>query len=110
MEHRSEVVTDQSGRFGQGGMTGEPGGMSYGEQHNLDTELEKKALKRIAAEIGAIVAAEGHCAWVLAAPQPILKRLQEALPRPCREALADTVGADLTKEPIAKLEQRFVRG
>ena len=108
VEHRGDVVTDQSGRFAQGTISGQVGGMSYGDQHNLESELEREALKRIANKIGEIVAAEGHRRWVLAAPQPILKRLVEALPRTCRDALSNTVGADLVKEPIAKLEKRFV--
>ena len=108
LEHRGEVVTDQSGRFAQGTVSGQEGGMSYGEQHNLDTEIERKAIKRISDRIVKIVAAEGNRRWLLAAPKPILNRLVETLSKPCRDALSRTVGADLVKEPLAKLEQRFL--
>lgn len=104
---RGEVVTDQSGRFGRSAPAGEGGGMSYGEQHNLNAELERKALQSIAGKIGKLVAEEGNRHWSLAAPQPILRRLEKALPAACRAALVQTIGADLTKESLAKLEKRF---
>lgn len=105
---RSEVVTDQSGRFGQGAGAGGQGGMSHGEQHNLDTELERKALEYLAERIAELLAENQHPSWILAAPQAILPRLQKALPKPCRDSLSESVGANLTKEPHPKLEQRFV--
>ena len=105
---RGEVVTDQSGRFGRGAPVGGEGGMSYGEQHNLDSERERKALEHLAHKIGEIVRESGHPQWILAAPQPILLRLRKALPKPCQKCLSDTLGANLTKEPHAKLKQRFL--
>ncbi len=105
---RGDVVTDQSGRFAQGGAADRKGGMSYGEQHNLTAEMERKAIEHLAEKIGEIVAEHSHPSWILAAPQPILPRLQAALPKASSDRLSNTLGADLTKLPIAKLEQRFV--
>ena len=104
---RGEIVTDQSGRFGQHHPPGTPSGMSYGEQHNLNTELERKAERRLAARIAEILAEEGNPSWSLIAPQPILHSLEQMLPDTCRSSLSEAVGADLTKEPIAELEERF---
>ena len=105
---RGDVVTDQSGRFAQGSSVGSKGGMSYGEQHNLSSEMERKALDLLAGRIGKIVAGHDHPSWILTAPQSILPRLESALPAEARKHLSDTLGADLTKIPLAKLEERFV--
>lgn len=105
---RSAVATDQSGRFAQGGPAGGRCGMSYGEEHNLELDLEHRALRDIAARIADIVREEGKPPWILAAPQAILPRLERALPKECRDCLTETVGGDLTKEPLAALEERFL--
>lgn len=105
-----EVVTDQAGRATQSGPVDRKGGMSYGEEHNLKTELEKQALERIAAKIGEIVAGEGNPAWRLVIPQTILPSMLKALPAAARQSLADTVAGDLTLLPLPELEKRFING
>jgi hypothetical protein len=105
----SEVVTDQAGRATQSGPVDRRSGMSYGEEHNLQTELEKQALERVAGKISEIVAAEKHPAWRLVAPQTILGALTEALHAAARKCLADTLPADLTNLPLPELEKRFLK-
>lgn len=105
-----EVVTDQAGRFTQSGPLGRQAGMSYGEELNLETELQKQALERIAAKIGEIVAAEGYPAWRLVIPQEIMPSLVKNLPVAAKTALADVESGDLTKLPLADLEKRFLNG
>ena len=105
---RGEIATDQSGRFAQGSSVGSGGGMSYGEEHNLESELERKTLQVLAEKIGEIVKRHGNPDWVLAAPQSILGRLKKQLPKRCQKSLAGTLGANVAKEPIAKLEKRFL--
>ncbi|MES2924026.1 MAG: host attachment protein [Verrucomicrobiota bacterium] len=109
-ESIGDVVTDQAGRTTQSGPVDRRSGMSYGEEHNLKSELEKQALERIAAKIGEIVAAEGHPAWRLVVPQTILTTLVAALPAAARKALADTEAGDLTSLPLPELEKRFFKG
>ncbi len=106
----SAVVTDQAGRATRSGPVGMKGGMSYGEEHNLKTELDKQALGRIAAAICGIVAAEGNPAWHLVAPPTILPSLLETLSVAARKSLADTTAGDLTNAPLADLEKRFLKG
>ncbi len=103
-----ETVTDQAGRFARGGAVGFETGMSYGEEHHLQDEIERSALAKIAARVGFVLAAEGHPAWILAAPKAILTRLEQALPAAARKSLLSTVGADLTRCPLAEMEKRFL--
>lgn len=103
-----ETVTDQSGRFTRGGAVGMETGMSHGEEHHLKAEIERGALKKIAARIECALSAEGHPAWILAAPKTILARLQEMLPAGARRTLVSSVGADLTRCPLAEMEARFL--
>jgi hypothetical protein len=103
-----EVVTDQSGRFARGNPVGFETGMSYGQGNHLKAELERSAMKDIAGRICDVLASENYPAWVLAAPKPILPRLQEMLSSTARNTLASTVGADLTRTPLPEMEQRFL--
>jgi hypothetical protein len=102
-----DAVTDQSGRFGRGDPVGMTTGMSHGEDHNLQAEMQRGIVKKIAARIENLLEAEGRPHWILAAPQPLLARLREILSPNARKSLASTVGADLTRWPLAKLEARF---
>lgn len=103
-----EVVTDHAGRFPQSGPLDRLGGMSYGEEHHLEAELETQALRRIATRIAEVVSAEGHPRWRLTAPQPILEALVEALPAAVRQCLAQRDGGDFTRLPLADLERHFL--
>ncbi len=103
-----DVVTDQAGRFSQSQRPGDAGGRSQGEEHNLQSELDRKALERVATTIAKIVEDQGTPPWRLVAPQPITPSLLEALPAAVRNAVAETVAADLAKTPLADLEKRFL--
>lgn len=108
VETIQEAVTDQAGRFGRGTPVGFETGMSYGEEHNLEREMERGALRKIAAGIQRVLEAEGHPAWILAAPRSMLARLKEALPPEARETLKSSVGADLTRCGLEEMEKRFL--
>lgn len=103
-----EEVTDQAGRFGRGGPAGIQAGMSYGQEYNLEREIERGALKKIAAGIERVHQAEGRPPWTLAAPQPILARLKQTLPDPAIKMLVSEVGADLTQCRLQEMEKRFL--
>jgi hypothetical protein len=104
-----ETVTSQSGRFGRGTPVGFETGMSYGEGNHLRAEIERNAMKKIAARIDAVLETEAHPSWTLAAPQAILAKLQEMLAGSSRSTLASTVGADLTRCPLPEMEERFLQ-
>lgn len=103
-----ETVTDQSGRFRQGSPAGVKAGMSYGEEHELEAEIERQALQRTAGHIGRILAARNHPRWVLVAPRTMLARLLAVLPMATLDTLAKSVGGDLTSSPLIELEKRFL--
>ena len=103
-----ETVTDQSGRFTRGTVPGLKTGMSYGEEHNLESEIERAALRKMVSRIECVLSAEGHPHWVLAAPKAILTRMKESLNADARKSLLSCVGADLTRTPLADLEKRFL--
>ncbi len=102
----SETVTDQAGQFG-GGNGG--GGASHAEELQLENEMERKNLHRVAEQVDRIIARAGKdTTWKLAAPQAILARLVDALKPATRQHLGEQIGADLTREPRPKLEKRFL--
>ena len=103
-----QAVTDRAGRFPQGGAVDRLAGMSYGEEHHLEEELEVQALKRVAGKIGEIVASAGYPAWRLVVPQEILAALIEALPPAAHRVLTGPVAGDWTKLPLIELEQRLL--
>lgn len=103
-----EAVTDQAGRFAQGSPAGMETGMSYGEEHHLKSELDRTALKNTVSRIESILEEEGNPDWILAAPQPILGKLVDALPSAARGKLSNSVGADLTRVPLEEMEERFL--
>lgn len=79
VDKRGEVVTDQSGRFSRSAGQGQEGGMSVGEGHNLNRELERQAVKRVAEIIAKFVSDAGYPPWRLVAPSPILNSLLDNL-------------------------------
>lgn len=109
-EKISDVVTDQQGKFPQSGPVGQMEAMSAGENHNLETELEKQSLQRVAGTISDMVAKEGYPAWTLVAPQMILPRLVETLPTKALDCLSNKIPGDFTNAPLKDLEKRFLNG
>src|SRR6478672_4042576 len=75
-----EVVTDQAGRFSQSGSTDRLTGMSYGEEHELESELQKQALAHIVEKIDETLSAEGYPFWRLMANRGILASIENELP------------------------------
>ena len=103
-----EVVTDQAGRFGQSNTVDRKGGMSYGEEHELEAELRAQALGRIAGKISEIVTEEGFPRWRLIATQEHLSSIQDALPTAVRQSMGGAEAGDLTRVPLAELEKRLL--
>lgn len=106
-EHMGSVVTDQSGRFGRNTPVGRETGMSYGEEHNLEAELENQAIRDVAAAIGRIVAEADYPPWRLVFPQAQLPALLRNISPAARDTLTHTDAGDWTKLPLSELEKRL---
>ena len=82
--------------------------MSIGEGRNLEKELERKAVRRVAEIIEKFVADAGYPRWRLIAPRTILHSLLDDLTESTRSKISNTESADLTKLPIRELEKRLL--
>ena len=92
----SDKVTDTSGRFGMGG--GKNGAAKgYGEPHNMELEMEKKAAKLIAKDINTIIKKEGSPKWYLAASKTINNQILDNLEVGVKAKLDKNITSDLTK-------------
>jgi len=82
--------------------------MSIGEGRNLEKELERKAIRRVAEIIEKFVADAGYPYWRLIPPGTILHSLIGDLAESIRSKITNTESADLTKLPVRELEKRML--
>ena len=102
----SDKVTDTSGRFGMGG--GKNGAAKgYGEPHNMELEMEKKAAKLIAKDINTIIKKEGAPIWYLAASKMINSQILENLDAGVKAKLDKNITLDLTKIGKSNIMKHF---
>jgi hypothetical protein len=102
----SDKVTDTSGRFGMGG--GKNGAAKgYGEPHNMELEMEKKAAKLIAKDINAIVKREGAPKWYLAASKMINSQILDNLESVVKAKLDRNITSNLTKTDKIEVMKHF---
>ena len=92
-----EKVTDKAGRFPASGGSNGAGALSAGENHNLQSEIQKRLIKRIGEGINELVKRDNPTMWHFAAAQEINARIQELLCSEVRAKLSKSVGSDLTK-------------
>ena len=104
-----EQVTDQAGRFATAGGPGSPRGcgMSHGEAHNMQSEDERRLIKKLADRIDALIARRSPTRWILAVPSSILPRVKNALHPTSKQKLVEAHPADLTKLTLKQVESRF---
>jgi len=103
--HLRELVTGPAGGFPRGGPAGRPGAMARGEPHQLEDELERQSVERLARRIGAVLEQEHYPPWRLVAPASLGPRLRPCLSPPARKALTGVETGDLTGMTLAHLEQ-----
>jgi hypothetical protein len=101
-----EIVSDQAGRFRGGGKITNAGATT-GEEHNLLQDLQKKVIKHLTADIESVVKLYAADAYHLALSVKLYKPVLEAMRKDFRAKFKKTVNADLTKETVAKLRERF---
>lgn len=102
----SQLVSDRAGRFrGSGRKTDQT--RAAGEEHNMFLDLEKKIVKHLAKDIESIVRYIAADIYHLALSVKLYRPVLEALRKDIRSKVKKTVNADLTKETVGKLRERF---
>jgi|MudIll2142460700_1097286.scaffolds.fasta_scaffold01267_6 hypothetical protein len=102
----SDKLSDTSGRFGMGG--GKNGAAKgYGEPHNMELEMEKKAAKLIAKDINSIIKKEGSPKWYLAASKMINSQILDNLDAGVKAKLDKNIMSDLTKISKSDIMKHF---
>ncbi len=102
----SDRLSDASGRFGMGG--GKNGAAKgYGEPHNMELEMEKKAAKLIARDINSIIKKEGAPKWYLAASKTINSQILENLDSAVKAKLDKNITSNLTKTDKTAIMKHF---
>ncbi len=102
----SDKMSDTSGRFGMGG--GKNGAAKgYGEPHNIELEMEKKAAKLISNDINAIIKKEGSPKWYLAASKMINSQILENLDAGVKAKLDKNIMSNLTKTDKSDIMKHF---
>jgi hypothetical protein len=102
----SDKLSDASGRFGMGG--GKNGAAKgYGEPHNMELEMEKKAAKLIAKDINTIIKKEGSPKWYLAASKMINSQILDNLEAGVKAKLDKNITSDLTKTDKSDIMNYF---
>ncbi len=102
----SDKLSDTSGRFAMGG--GKNGAAKgYGEPHNIELEMEKKAAKLISNDINAIIKKEGSPKWYLAASKMINGQILDNLEAEVKAKLDKNITSNLTKTDKADIMKHF---
>src|SRR5205814_6658727 len=105
--HISEEVTDKFGEFRRGSFAAGVSEMSAGEEHNLDLERRKRALKSVAGRISKLVTEQKPDAIYLAAGKEINHLLVDSLEPAARSKLKKNVCLNLTKLPVQDVLGHF---
>lgn len=101
-----EKFTDAEGSFRRGEGSGGTATGS-GEPRNVELEIERKVIKRIANDISVLIDKEGCSKWHLAAGERINNQIIENLGPAARSKLDKNIKADLTKSPKSEILGRF---
>lgn len=104
--HLGADVTDQAGQFRKGHSEG-ASPSSDGEQHNIDLERRRRAVKRVARRIGELLRSEPVEGCYLAAASEINKTLIDELDQDARARIHKNVTANLTSLKPAEVIAHF---
>ncbi|MBI4837995.1 MAG: host attachment protein [Nitrospirae bacterium] len=99
-------LSDIAGRFTGGGGKGEVA-KGYGEPHHLVSDIRKKLVKTIAADMSALITKEDCKKWHLAAGGRINKEIVENLEPKVKSKLDKNITLDLTKTPKSGILAHF---
>jgi hypothetical protein len=94
-QHLTDQLTDSAGR--RAPRPGSGGGGTMADRHNLDLEVRRRLIKKLARKIEEIAAGHDADGWWLAAHKEIIHPILEALPQALRARAETRVPRDLTK-------------
>jgi hypothetical protein len=102
----SDKVTDKAGREGmKGGKNGAAKG--YGEPHDMQLEMEKKAIRLMAKDINTIIKKEGSPKWYLAATKMINSQILDNLEAGVKAKLDKNIMSNLTNTDKSDIMKHF---
>lgn len=99
-----DKYTDQAGRFP---ISGQPGPMGIGEQHNVDLERERRLIRTVAEKVNELLHKELPEYWSFAATAEINERILEQIEPEWRRKLVRNLYCDLVKADRKDLLERF---
>jgi len=107
--HLSEELTDQAGQYRRRMPVASEGfaGMSDGEQHNLDLERRRRAVKALARRIGELLDKEEVDGCYLAADRKINAALLDEMGQRARSRIQRNVPANLTRLGASEIIHHF---
>ncbi len=106
--HLSQDLTDQAGQFRKNpGASEGASALSDGEQHNIDLERRRRAVKVLAQRLNLLLEREQADVCYLAADSRINQPILDELPRPSRAKIQKNVTANLTKLSQEELIRHF---
>ncbi len=107
-QHLSQELTDQAGRYRKGTPHAEgPSALSDGEQHNIDLERRRRAVKGLAHHITELLRREQAEGLYLAADRRINQHVIDELEARDRSKLQKNVHANLSKLSTEELVKHF---
>ncbi len=108
-QHLSQELSDQAGQFRRGAPAAADGGtaMSDGEQHNIDLERRRRALKAVARRVGELLEQEKVDEIYFAAEPRINRAILDEMDQRARSRIKRNVSANLTKLDASQLVRHF---
>lgn len=103
----SDLVTDKAGAFPDSKSAGQ--GTSAGEQLKLKEELKVRALRKVARELGQLLAELEPDNWGFAAPPEINGAILVLMEPQWNESLAANLPVDVVREPSSDVARRFLK-
>lgn len=102
----SDTLTDRAGRF-RGSGDARSASKSFGEAHNLKSELKKKIVEHLAHDIEGVISHTPAEFYYISLPKPIHNIVLDEMKASLRKKITKDLAADLIKEPVDKIRARF---